>query len=247
MRIHLLSDLHHEVGVAYQPAVRDADVTILAGDIDVKGRGVTWAKETFPGRVLYVPGNHEFYRGHLQRTLGKMAAAADDRVMVLDRQAVIIDGVRFLGATGWTDFTATGNPPLATWDALQHMADYRKIRHTPSFRRWHPKAAQTEALLTLAWLREELQQPFEGRTVVITHHAPSLESIKGHPDAGTHLDASYVNQWDALFGPTLALWLHGHTHYPVDYTRNGTRVVSNPRGYPGEHLAGFNPELVIEV
>ncbi|KVP17242.1 metallophosphoesterase [Burkholderia ubonensis] len=247
MRIHLLSDLHNEFGARYQPAILDADVTVLAGDIDVKGRGVAWARDTFAGHVLYVPGNHEYYGGHVQRTFGKMQAAGDDRVRVLDRQAVVIDGVRFLGATGWTDFNATGNVPLATWDARQHMNDYRKIRHAPGFRKWTPDAAREEAMLSLVWLREQLAQPFDGKTVVISHHAPSTESINGHASAGSHLDASYVNRWESLFGEGLDLWLHGHTHFPVDYTLMGTRVVSNPRGYPGEKLDGFNPTLIIEI
>lgn len=61
MRIHLLSDLHNEFDL-FEPEVRDADVVILAGDINVKTRGVEWAKNTFTCPVLYVPGNHEFYR-----------------------------------------------------------------------------------------------------------------------------------------------------------------------------------------
>lgn len=248
MRIHLLSDVHNEFGRPYEPQVLDADVTVLAGDIDVKGRGVPWAEKTFSGCVLYIPGNHEFYGGNLQRTLAKMRAAGNTRVKVLDRDEVVIDGVRFLGAIGWTDFKATGNQPLAAWDARMKMNDYKKIRHKESFSRWTPEASRDEALNTFYWLREKLAEPFAGKTVVITHHAPSPLSIEGHPDAGSHLDASYVNRWeDAFFGEGLDLWLHGHTHHPVDYTVMGTRVVSNPRGYPFQALPGFNPELILVI
>ena len=67
MRIHLLSDLHNEFS-PFTPEVLETDVVILAGDIDVKTRGVDWAKRAFSGPVLYVPGNHEFYGGHLTHT-----------------------------------------------------------------------------------------------------------------------------------------------------------------------------------
>lgn len=67
MRIHLLSDLHNEFS-AFTPEQLDCDVVILAGDIDLKARGVEWAKQSFSGPVLYVPGNHEFYGGHLTWT-----------------------------------------------------------------------------------------------------------------------------------------------------------------------------------
>lgn len=116
MRIHLLSDLHNEFD-PFTPEPLDCDVVILAGDIDLKARGVEWAKQSFSGPVLYVPGNHEFYGGHLAHTLEKLRAAQDDRVRVLDRDEVILAGVRFLGAIMWTDFAATGNPHIAAFSA----------------------------------------------------------------------------------------------------------------------------------
>lgn len=59
MRVHLLSDLHNEFD-PFIPSAVDADVVILAGDINVKARGVRWAMQVFPCPVLYVPGNHEY-------------------------------------------------------------------------------------------------------------------------------------------------------------------------------------------
>lgn len=249
MKIHILSDLHNEFGSAYQPSVTDADVTILAGDIDIKSRGVAWARQTFPGRVLYVPGNHEYYKGGVQHTLAKMKALSCDRVQVLDRDVVVIDGVRFLGATAWTDLTSTGNSPLAEWDARQTLTDYKQIRHTSQWKRWTPSAAREEALRTKEWLAEQLAQPFSGKTVVVSHHAPSMQSIDlTREKPGSHLAASYANAWESLFfGEGLDLWIHGHTHRAVDYTVMGTRVVSNPRGYPDENPQGFNPWLVLDV
>src|SRR5690606_18931361 len=98
MRIHLLSDLHNEFEL-YEPASVNADVVVLAGDIDVGVKGIKWAREAFDCPVLYVPGNHEFYNGHLVNTLRKMREASCERVRVLDRDAVTLGGVRFLGAT----------------------------------------------------------------------------------------------------------------------------------------------------
>lgn len=150
MRIHLLSDLHNEFSL-FQPQVLDADVVILAGDIDLKGRGVHWAREVFSGQVLYVPGNHEYYGGHLKRTL-----------------------------------------------------------------------------------------------VVITHHAPSLRSLADNPYAGGHMDAAYANRYDDLLEMGVDLWVHGHSHTACDYRTGTTRVVCNPRGYPGE-LTDWSPDLVLEL
>ncbi|MCY1375444.1 hypothetical protein D9M69_628590 [compost metagenome] len=82
--------------------------------------------------------------------------------------------------------------------------------------------------------------------MVVTHHAPSLRSLQDSPHAGTHLDAAFANRWDDLMGNPIKLWVHGHVHMAVDYDAAGTRVVCNPRGYPGE-VTGFDPGLILEV
>ncbi|MEH6486711.1 MULTISPECIES: metallophosphoesterase [Pseudomonas] len=245
MRIHLLSDLHNEFS-PFSPQMLNADVVVLAGDIDVKARGVAWAKQAFSGPVLYVPGNHEFYGGHLTHTLAKMRAAQDERVRVLDRDELIVSGLRFLGATMWTDFEATGNPPIASLKAQNGMNDFRHIR-TANYRRIRPADLVEQSAKTREWLRVKLAEPFDGRTVVITHHAPTLRSLEGHPHAGGHMDAAYANRWEDLMGSDqVDLWVHGHSHLAVDYEVAGTRVVCNPRGYPGEKT-GFDAGLVITL
>lgn len=61
MKIHVLSDLHLEFDI-FKPESTDADVVVLAGDIDVRSKGIAWARETFPDQeIIYVAGNHEFY------------------------------------------------------------------------------------------------------------------------------------------------------------------------------------------
>ena len=243
MKIHVLSDLHHELA-PFSPVVKHADIVILAGDIDVKNRGVPWAREAFQSPVLYVPGNHEFYSGNLPATLVKMRAAADDRVRVLDLDEVILGGVRFLGATGWTGYTSTDNLEMAAWDAREQLRDFKKIRVGPTFRRPRPGDFAEASGRARAWLTARLAEPFAGPTVVVTHHAPSVKSLGD--SAGSHLDAAYANAWDGLMGDGVTLWVHGHTHVPVDYEIAGTRVLSNPRGYPGES-AGFDPALVLDI
>ena len=245
MKIHVLSDLHLEFA-PFSPVVRDADLVILAGDIDIKDRGVQWAKSAFSGPCLYLPGNHEYYGGHLTRTLEKMREVADDRVRVMDHDEVIFGGVRVLCATGWTGYTSTDNIGLAAWDAKEQMRDFKKIRVGPTFRKPRPADFAEASGRARSWLAKKLSEPYDGPTLVVTHHAPSLRSLANDRAAGSHLDASYANAWDDLMGSGVTLWVHGHTHVPVDYDVAGTRVVSNPRGYPGEST-GFDPSLVLDL
>ncbi len=247
VRLHLLSDLHLEFD-DYKPAFTGADVVILAGDISTKARGVRWASEVFSCPVLYVPGNHEYYSGHFPRMLEKMRMnSAGTNVHVLDRDAIVISGVRFLGATMWTDFASTGS---ATWGAITArtvMNDYKQIRAGENFRRLKPEDLAEESAKTRLWLQGQLDKPFPGKTVVITHHAPLMRSLAEYPDSGTHVDASYANDWKDLMGlEKVTLWVHGHSHQAVDYEEAGTRIVSNPLGYAGEKT-GFDPKLTITI
>ncbi|MCU0733756.1 MAG: hypothetical protein MUE84_19530, partial [Hyphomonas sp.] len=97
--------------------------------------------------------------------------------------------------------------------------------------------------------------------VVITHHAPVRAGLapEFHDD---WISAGYASNLDALikaFAPDL--WVFGHTHYGQD-TRietgpdashdgvpRSTRLLSNPRGYPGSdrYNERFNPGKVVEV
>lgn len=55
---------------------------------------------------IYVAGNHGFYRGSIKESLedGKAATVGFPDVHFLENEADTIGGVRFVGATLWTDF-----------------------------------------------------------------------------------------------------------------------------------------------
>ena len=86
MKIHILCDLHIEFG-DFVPPVVGADVVVLAGDVHVKNRGLQWIfDQKFEIPVLYVLGNHEFYREKFPGLIDKLkicllytSDAADDR------------------------------------------------------------------------------------------------------------------------------------------------------------------------
>jgi len=249
VRIHVLSDLHHEMA-PYVPGAVEADVVVLAGDIDKGVKAIRLATDWFPSTpVVMVAGNHEFYGGATPRLIDKMKAVADgSMVAILERDERVIDGVRFLGATMWTDFSIFGGETDYYMEqARAGMNDFWKIRVSPEFSRFSPAHALKLHRGTRAWLAERLDSPFPGPTVVVTHHAPSMKSC--HPDhAADPLAAAFIVDLEELMGvDRVCLWIHGHTHHCVSYEIKGTRVVSNQRGYPGETVPDFNPTLVVEV
>jgi predicted phosphodiesterase len=248
MKLHILSDIHLEFE-RFAPPPTAADVVVLAGDIWLGPRGVEWAARTFERPVLYIAGNHEYYGGHFPNTLTKMRRVAQgSNVSVLDAEQVVLGGVRFLAATLWTDFAITGNAVMAQLAAQQAMTDYSRIR-AAAYRHLRPSDTREAHRAAGSFLRAALAQPFDGPTVVVTHHAPSPQSIAARfLDNPTHLNAAYASDLEDLMGPPVALWVHGHTHSSADYWLNGTRVVCNPRGYiPYEPNPQFDPGLVVEI
>ncbi|NTU60084.1 MAG: hypothetical protein HGA98_03380 [Deltaproteobacteria bacterium] len=253
MKLHVLSDLHLEYRRPLDVAHVDADVVILAGDIDVGTEGVPWAARTFGKEVVYVPGNHEFYHHDVHTLLPKLKAEArkTGHVHVLSDEAWVFRGVRFLGATLWTDFALFG-PEMkhqAAIHAEKAMSDFRVIRS--GWRRltvaewvaWHEKS--------LLWLTRALDEPFPGPTVVVTHHLPSRRSVVPR-HAGDLLSAAFGTDLDHLLArKRVDLWVHGHTHDSLRYTAGRTEVVCNPRGYP--LLTGqwenpeFRPDLTVTL
>jgi predicted phosphodiesterase len=251
MRIRVLSDLHLEFQ-SWNPPEIAADVVVLAGDIHVGDEGILWGRSHFPGaEIIYVPGNHEFYGGEMEDVRARMRHAARKvGVHLLDAESVVIRGVRFLGATLWTDFALDGQQQNTVARAMaiaqSVMVDYRAIRYKGE-EYLSPVDTQQFHRLHAGWLRNELNKPYAGQTVVVTHHLPHAISIHGKY-ARSPLNPAFASDLSELVREPVALWIHGHTHESMDYMLGGTRVVCNPRGYlPAEPNPLFEPALVVEV
>ena len=250
MKIRILSDLHLEFQ-DWIPPESDADIVVLAGDIHVGIRGIEWARRSFPLLpVIYVPGNHEFYGSSLQALTEELHLSGKRLgVDVLDGRAAIIGGVRFLGATLWTDFALNGTDPGSinrAMTAAQHgMSDFHLILYEN--RPFRPADARAVNLGRIDWLRIKLSESFEGATIVVTHHLPLRQSV--HPKySASDLNPAFASDLGDLMGPPISLWVHGHTHESFDYSVKGTRVACNPRGYlPMEPNAEFDPLLTVDV
>ena len=237
MKILVLSDLHLEF-LPLVPSDSDADVVVLAGDIDLGTDGIEWGRNSFPDRqIVYVAGNHEYYGHDWNGLLGDLRCEARrHQVHFLENDAVVIDGVRFLGANLWTDFDLFGVEKCqsAMQTAKEFMTDYLRIslprgagevKASPLT----PAHTRTRHLQSRGWLEKMLAESHAGKTVVVTHCLPSMHSISERfRDSLT--SAAFASDCDAMMGRA-DLWIHGHTHDSLDYFLNGTRVVCNPRGY----------------
>ncbi len=243
MRVQVMSDLHLvNWGLPPGDARTYADVLILAGDIfSISARrslnqAAAWIDDfcyQYP-HVVYVPGNHEFYGTSIHDGLAdlftlELNAPSNFRVLHQDR-VVKIDGQRFLGGTLWQPHHGPA------YDASQPISDHA---HISDFLMEAP--SQFEQLATF------LNRALQPGDIVVTHHAPSMGSLDqkwaGHPCNRFFITPEME---PLILERKPALWVHGHVHTPFDYVLGGTRVVANPRGYPGEGVR-FNPRLVLDV
>ena len=247
MRIQILSDLHNEFSVM-DPVDAGADAVVLAGDIDLGTQGYVWARSAFPGRpVVYVAGNHEYYRNAIPSLTRRLIGMKNSgSISFLECGEAEIMGFRFLGCTLWSDFGLNGDARSAMELARVRMNDYDKIRLSPGYRRLRPADTVSRFAESVRWLDTELAHDAD-RTVVVTHHAPSERSIDPAFVADPINGAFASDLEELITRRSPALWIHGHTHFCVDYTIGRTRVISNQRGYSHLPVGGFDPALVVEL
>ena len=252
MRIQIFSDLHADVAQPRPIAVTpDVDAVMVAGDVcEGAENGFARLRRIVPMQVpiIMVMGNHEYYRRHLA---GELAAARQAAplygVHLLENDIVTLGHVRFIGCSLWTDYALFGDPQRAMLAAAHGLNDHRRIKWSKQpWSRFRPQEAWRLHQQSRAFIETNLAEPFDGVTVVVTHHAPHPGSL--HPRFRNELlSAAYVSDLTAVINVGKPhLWVHGHVHSSFDYYVGETRIVCNPHGYGSENQH-FDPALVVEI
>jgi Icc-related predicted phosphoesterase len=256
MKIQIFSDLH--VDVSQPPPINigaDVDVVVVAGDTaEGADNAFVALRHIVPEKIpiLTVIGNHEYYRRCIPEELALARELAPSlNVHLLEDDSVVLKiggtSVRFAGCTLFTDYQVFGskNTAHAMRAALRGLNDHRLVTWTKKpWRRFRPEQAALMHSASKAFLTETLATPFSGPTVVVCHHGHWRSA---HPQFQTDiLSAAYVSNLAFIEEFQPDLFIHGHVHWSFDYRVGRTRVLCNPRGYPGEN-PNFNPALVVEV
>jgi len=248
MRLQVFSDLHLEFG-PFEPPIKNPDVVVLAGDIHQGTEGVKWARTIWPDcPVIYVLGNHEFYRHSIPELIPALKREAKgSNVHVLENDIITIDDFVFLGCSLWTNFQLWPDARAAMSFANGEMSDFGLIKKREGNKLFDAEDSAKIHAASVRWLERQMSRHDPARTIVVTHHAPSSRSIPPQ-NAGNMLNAAFASNLDSLIrASSIPLWIHGHTHYNVDYKLGRTRIYSNQRGYPTERLRCFEPGEIIEI
>jgi Icc-related predicted phosphoesterase len=197
-------------------------------------------------KTFYIMGNHEHYGYVLpdgSRILSEYLQGTN--VQVMDPGAEIVDDVLFIGGTLWTDFNGGD---LDTKVTIRYsMNDFRTIyrKHPDTLtdeEKKHSDSRFAQGLITPEYIMELNKRDYEfidkalfdninRKTVVFTHHAPTLAcNGDGH---GSGLIHGYCNRLDDFIEayPQIVVWCNGHTHSNHDFYHGNTRLIANCRGY----------------
>jgi hypothetical protein len=233
-------------------------VLILAGDIGMLEKPYTYqdfiedACARFK-RVLWVYGNHEYYRGNWPYSADVADKLLIDNVNLTNgyRFVAFVDDVVFIGDTMWTDYDKLD--PMSMWDCQLRMNDHRLIRTGPVSEPWRQKFLPQDAAQYHYTARDfifnNVKQYSElgKKIVVVTHHAPSKQSIHEQYKFDS-TNGAYASDLDELIEATdIKYWFHGHVHNSFNYMINKTNVIANPVGYFTERNPEHNPTILLEI
>lgn len=258
MKINVISDLHLDFADLTLPG---GDVLILSGDVcearhlkrDMYNKDMVLFEHEDrlqrPDRyyrfleeecgkyreVVMVMGNHEHYGFNYQKTYAHIAENLPANVTLLENQTHTIDDVVFVGATLWTDMNKMDD--LTMFHMKSMMNDYRQVTMFNEvknvYHRLTPEKTVEDHYRSRQFIAETVENKFDQKFVVVTHHAPSKASTKPQYINDTMMNGAYSSDLSEfiLENPQIKLWTHGHTHDVFDYMIGSTRIVCNPRGY----------------
>tara|TARA_B100002049_G_scaffold165549_1_gene124262 strand:- start:22347 stop:23120 length:774 start_codon:yes stop_codon:yes gene_type:complete len=253
MKVAYYSDLHLEMQ-SWTPPKTDADVIALVGDIHIGDKGIDWALRHFPDKpVLYIPGNHEYYCGINMQLLNESLAskAKGTNVHVLIDDAVIINGVNFIGTTLWTDFNLNGDIKLSMAMALGMIRDYRLITlRDPSMvnKRFTPSDAALLHANAVQFIESQLRS--HSNNVLLSHFGihPTCSEPQYQNDTLQPAFVSDISGLLARYRESLKAVIYGHTHYNLDFLIGSMPAYTNQRGYaPFDLVPGFLPNKTLEI
>jgi len=229
-KIQLISDIHLEFPdnswfLRENPFENDADVLIIAGDFCPKihrdddhiQKFLDMVSENYE-RVIIINGNHDYYHGSAHE-IGKEKVKLRKNVFNVNRQVVKHKKVRYICATLW------GSPlPKEEFYVRNYLYDFRAIEGMTMKKFINLNKTDSE------FIRREAKKPYDGKTVVVTHHIPSRYQI--HPMyKDSDCNGGFASSEEETFKENIDFWVYGHTHSTFDDVRWDTRFICNPLGY----------------
>ena len=240
MKIQFCSDLHVEFDananfIKNNPIKPVGDIIILAGDItylnfyykrQTEKDLITYLSDNF-SFVYLMFGNHEFYGGDDIGILDKpVYEKLRDNVALVNNTSSIHNNTKIIFSALWSKISEENRNSIVNGMNDFRLISYHRKKFTvDNFNEMHEKSIQ--------FIRQELKNnPQEQKTVIATHHVPSLTC--NSPDfAGSPLNDAFIADLDELIlKNNIDYWIYGHIHRNLPEIKVGnTKLVSNQLGY----------------
>ena len=258
-KVHIISDLHLEFNW-YNHVQPECELVLIAGDLHPGGaysKGIRWLKETFNVPVVYIAGNHEYYAyptdfSSVDRAMDiYIQREMPNQITFLQNDVMTYKNIRIIGSTLWTNWDLYGTPEESMSIARRGMNDYFNCCYNGDGNFLKPEDTLEEHNKSVEFLIEELSKPWDGKTIVLTHHCPHPKSIHAKYQ-NDRLNPAFTSDLSFIIEKLEPdYWIHGHTHASFDYMIEKTRIICNPLGYVSKlgnmENPEFNPGLVIDV
>jgi predicted MPP superfamily phosphohydrolase len=240
MKIRVISDIHLENNKNLPPSIGNGDLIILAGNIliakhlklnnEYKEKYLSFFNKCLNNynNVLYVMGNYEHYGYHFEKTLTTIKENIPETVRVIENDKVVIDNWVFIGMTLWSNFNKNKNDMYCV-ETLSN--DYELIRADSNYRKIKAIDIAKTNEGSQKYLNKQLKKFKKQNIFILTHHAPSIQSI---PEKYKNdlICSSYYTDVSKIINrsPQIKYWVHGHVDCKNDYVINNCRVISNSFG-----------------
>ena len=251
MKFQIVSDLHLEFNreLKFEDVIEPcAPDLILAGDIghiiDLD-RIKPFLRKCLSAfrNVVYILGNHEYYRDVKTDTFGRektmkeligmlrdfaeKISTKSHILHIVDKSVIVVGDVCIAGCTLWSK-PEVPVPPFIVRISDMSTSVYNKL-HTGCVRFVNKAIEYAE--------RKKLK-------LLMIIHYPPVEDLAVRTDKFRSLYSSDLEH----LTKKVHTWVYGHVHKNSDYVNKyGCRLVSNQKGKPKDGAEDFSPAKVIEI
>jgi len=252
MIVQYASDLHLEFPenkkfLKTNPLQPLGDVLVLAGDIvpfkvmDNHMDFFKYVSNNFK-TTYWIPGNHEYYYSDVNDRSGSFMEKIKKNVFLVNNTSVIHEDVKLIFSTLWSKIR-----PGNEWHIEQGMSDFHVIKNgqyrfsTPKFNQLHEDS--------VVFLKQELNEKQRAKTIVVTHHVPTLMNYPAIYKNSVLNSAFVVELFNLIEADGPDAWIYGHSHVNTpEFTMGSTKLLTNQLGYVsnGEHRT-FNNNTIYNI
>lgn len=258
-KIYYISDLHLEfedenlLEIYVNKEYKDSYL-VLAGDICSYTSKINFVKffeymsKKFK-RLIYVAGNHEYYKGTLDDDHIIDLLLPFDNIYFLQDEHITFqdDDLTFYGSTLWSRLDTNDE---INFLAQSQLNDYKYIRNPIDNELITRRLTGDMFDFSLELIKDFLSSKPKGKIVIISHHMPLYEVICDKYKNYILNSAYSSDLHDELQEYNFDCWIFGHTHFSIkyDYINADDKTIPfmcNPRGYYSENKI-FDEDKFIE-